>query len=402
MEPTQDEADEPQDGTETAQEETDSSQAGSDALSPGELDISQPFADAPPRKVNFYFFDDIEIVINANSEIGVAHTEPVQMSIDGQADSLTLNLDTQTADIRLKFNGIVQNLMLSGNHRANIAVTGNGTVGNIDTSQLTGNANLILSGQLNVKTVNNGPASLLQMSVPSASGPSTPSAPSSPSTPSAPPDYNPSVVNAVYEANADFVKFRIDATDAVKIYYTAVETGKSGPGSAERLKEWVEESDLSDGTTGESAVTGGFANITVTNLVESTDYVLYITAEAPDGKLSDLYRKSFATDEFRIISSSYNIPDPDGDEVEVTVRLNALGDAWLYWALTTDLTSSFDSNDVKTREDFVKCGKFLKDSGTAEAVFNIDNIAPGTRYRLLVAAEDRKDKLSDVFVLPLE
>ena len=324
------------------------------------------------------------------------------MSIDGQADSLTLNLDTQTADIRLKFNGIVQNLMLSGNHRANIAVTGNGTVGNIDTSQLTGNANLILSGQLNVKTVNNGPASLLQMSVPSASGPSTPSAPSSPSTPSAPPDYNPSVVNAVYEANADFVKFRIDATDAVKIYYTAVETGKSGPGSAERLKEWVEESDLSDGTTGESAVTGGFANITVTNLVESTDYVLYITAEAPDGKLSDLYRKSFATDEFRIISSSYNIPDPDGDEVEVTVRLNALGDAWLYWALTTDLTSSFDSNDVKTREDFVKCGKFLKDSGTAEAVFNIDNIAPGTRYRLLVAAEDRKDKLSDVFVLPLE
>src|SRR5690606_2263764 len=70
MEPTQDEADEPQDGTETAQEETDSSQAGSDALSPGELDISQPFADAPPRKVNFYFFDDIEIVINTNSEIG--------------------------------------------------------------------------------------------------------------------------------------------------------------------------------------------------------------------------------------------------------------------------------------------------------------------------------------------
>src|SRR5690606_34952893 len=124
-----------------------------------------------------------------------------------------------------------------------------------------------------------------------------PSVPTSPPVDPVPkPIYYPSVTQLVYaDVYPYHAEFVIETSDAVNIYYAAMYELSDAP-DAQALKDAALSEFNEEGMKGTASVSKGLATIKVTQLAESENFVLYVAAEAPDGKLSEVYKHPFVTD----------------------------------------------------------------------------------------------------------
>jgi hypothetical protein len=196
------------------------------------------------------------------------------------------------------------------------------------------------------------------------------------------------------------------------VYYAAWEAELGGPADAETLREWVASADDSMANIGKANVTGGAAVFTVNGLKPSADYVLYAVAEAPNGKLSEVYEQSFDT-RLRIIDATYNVLA--GNIGQFRVRLNTSSPAMVYYVLAKDPDAEYDANAILAAFGSISCydelgeycGGALNMDGNHEnvnpVVIEIEYV-PGGSYNLFLIAERQGDdpSVSPVFKLPVE
>jgi len=322
--------------------------------------------------------------------------------INGDADRLEIRIVDagQKGPIEIEVNGHAGKVVVTGDFSGEIVFTGTGQIGEIETDgEAESEPTVRLEGDLDVETLNGRPVAMPPVSVPS-----------SPS--SSPRNYNPTVTQAVYDAHTDHADFVIHASDAANVYYAAWEAELGGPADAETLREWVASADDSMANIGKANVTGGAAVFTVNGLKPSADYVLYAVAEAPNGKLSEVYEQSFDT-RLRIIDATYNVLA--GNIGQFRVRLNTSSPAMVYYVLAKDPDAEYDANAILAAFGSISCydelgeycGGALNMDGNHEnvnpVVIEIEYV-PGGSYNLFLIAERQGDdpSVSPVFKLPVE
>lgn len=311
------------------------------------------------------------------------------MTINGDTEQLEIHLpsNSQTNQLILQINGNVGKIVLSGNFGGEIVFGGSGNIGDIITSnQGSGSPDIRIEREngLEVGTVDGRP----------------PLRPVPPVYYPPPIVYDPTVTDVVYSAVYPYhAEFELAAHDAATIYFAARYAVSEEP-DAGTIRDWATAGD-GEGMVGQADGSEGTFAITVTRLEEREDFVLYVTAEAPNGKLSEVFKHPFTTEAVKILDASYE--QQQTGSVQFTIQLNALMARPVYWMLTDDPDAEPDSYDlvlaIQNGCDSAAnqyCGKSMSEFASFKAIFTLDSLPPGTCY--LFATAEGKD-LSPVYKL---
>ena len=221
------------------------------------------------------------------------------------------------------------------------------------------------------------------------STPPSDSSPRPPYVPVSPPVYHPTVTHVVYGAHADYVSFDIRTEDAAKVYYLVWDAVFDGQVTAEFLKA---KADARYDKAGMVNVSDGQASAVVAGLAEESDYVLYVLAEAPDGKLSSLYEQPFRTDRVKIRHVTHSVGQQQSDgsyPIRITVEVNAFSVTRVYWWLSDNPVHDPDPQDIMNGcsppSQILACGNDETALGTGTMEFEVTVPVSGT-WQLYVVA----------------
>lgn len=334
----------------------------------------------------------VNISSNTELDIIVPGKNTGKVVINGDAEQLAIRFASPESDqsIVIEINGQVDQIALSGSFNGEIVFTGSGNIGAVNTEGDPSDAPSIrFEGELEVGTVNGRPAAEPQ---PAAS-------PSPGSGSSSRPVYYPSVTEAVYTAYANHATFEIEAADAAKIYYAAMHPASDEP-SARKLKEMASGTDA-EGMRGTVTVSEGTAAVTITRLGEAESYVLYVSAESPDGTLSEVYKHPFVTDTLKIVSVNYT-RHPYG-QIVFTITFNTFHPTSVYWLLTDKPDDDIEPSAIRNAaidgcdaDASTYCGFNESIPETDTVLIILDSVDAGFYY-LYATAEGRQ--LSPVYRL---
>lgn len=350
-------------------------------------------------EMSLHFVQQVALTYRGEASLTIVEDnfDSSNITINAESEFLELELvsPSEQNEIVVEINGNITQVDILGDYNGNIIFTGTGSIDNISVSdEELDNLHIELEGDLMEMTTVNGRAPSLP--------PTPPPSPSPPPRPPAPPVYHPSVTQVVYEAvHVHHGEFKVATVDAKYVYYAVMFMGQDVP-VAERLIEWASD-EHNPFVSGKVPVSGGEAVITAFSLAESENFVLYAMAEAPDGKLSEIFQHTFMTNAVDIVDVTHELlPDR---ELNIAVKLNALNDTPVYWVLSTEVDLDLAPVEVKdiagegcNAEPYPYCGKEMSEEDSSTAHILIASIDPGL-YRLYVVAEGLA--LSAVYTLEI-
>lgn len=359
--------------------EPDSDQEMPDPATGTETGPASDPSDGLPVAISLHFVGSAQINILGNTTLDIIDTsdDSSRLIINGEAETLEIHVASPGQEnlLELEINGQVGKIVLSGEYEGDIVLSGSGNVGEIETSgsDTEDTMNVRVEGDLEVRTLNG------RQVIPTESEPPAP-----PSPPS-----HPSVTQAVYDAYADYAEFTIRARNAAKLYYYALHESADEP-SAGLVKELALSVSEPGEPFGQAAVSGGQAVFAVGGLAESEGYVLYVVAEAPNGKLSGVYRFPFSTDSLKILDVSYTETEDGG--IRFFATMNSLASRIAYFLLTNDPAADYEEGHVKEFAysgcdmDGYDCGGRENPVGSDTIEIHIAFVEPGS-WRFFVTVE---------------